>query len=169
MGRSMATAFEGHTVAHLNVKPAPASVGRSNCCQCILAHVASASCGGYVGIFADKSSAVSKRRPTAARIVVKFAASVSVSPSGAAEAEHAAAYCQPWEELLSRFAGVALRPFFAAINAAALDDLERRANAAGLAPRLGSYFAITIPHGVDATAVAELVSVWSHVELAITD
>jgi hypothetical protein len=122
-----------------------------------------------MGIFAEKVLAASKRRPTAARIVVKFAPGVRLPHSEAAEAEHAAAYRQPWEALRSRFASVALRPFFQTLNAAALDDLERRAGAAGLVPRLGSYFAIIVPHGVDATAAAEVVATWSHVELAYVE
>jgi hypothetical protein len=122
-----------------------------------------------MAIVGGKAPAAPDARAHTQRVVVKFAPSVRIPLSDAAEAAHAAAYRHAWEALRSAYPGVTLRPFFAGLDAGALEELDRRMTAAGGSARLTSYFAIVVPRDTDAGAVARAVAGWTHVEMAYVE
>src|SRR5215218_6571556 len=112
------------------------------------------------------AAALSHRPAYTPRIILRFVAELRLPYTGSAEAEHAARYHSEWEELLSAFPGVRLRPFFERFEPEMLQSLERRAKAAGLSPGLHSHFAILVPELSHAVEIAKKVAGWSHVEFA---
>ena len=122
-----------------------------------------------MSIFGGRPPDTPEVRAHTPRVVVKFAPTLRLSNSEAAEAEHAALYGPDWEVLRLKFPGVTLRPFFTTLDGATLERLEQRANAAGLSPRLTSYFAIVVAQQADADEVAKEISAWPHVELAYVE
>ena len=119
-----------------------------------------------MSIFSQKSWPAPELPTYTPRVVVKFAPSLRLSQSEAAEAEHATAHPRPWKTLRSKFPGVTLRPLFTTLDVATLERLEQRAVAAGISPRLTSYFAIVVPDDADVTEIVKSVAAWPHVELA---
>src|SRR5215216_6597608 len=100
------------------------------------------------------------------RIVVKFAAGGPLAHSETGASENATIHDAAWQRLSTNFPGVCLRPFFERLETAVLENLEQRAIAAGLAPRLTAYFAIVVPDDIDAAEVVKAVAEWPHVQLA---
>ena len=93
------------------------------------------------------------------RVIVKFGPNLQLPQTAEAEAQHAAAHGNAWSALRKKFPGAKLQPVFTMIDATALDNIERRAAAAGLPlPRLKSYFAITVPKKTKPSAVAAAVA-----------
>jgi hypothetical protein len=100
------------------------------------------------------------------RIVVKFAPGGPLAHNETGASQNATAHDASWQDLSTNFPGVCLRPLFERLETAVLEKLEERAIAAGLDPRLTAYFAIVVPHDIDATDVVKAIAKWPHVELA---
>lgn len=110
----------------------------------------------------------SARNPEIApRVIVKFKSEATLPYSMAAHAEHARMHAEAWGDLAARYAGVSLRPYFAMVGDSVFRRLQRRASAARW-KQLGlkSYFAVSVPPGVDPAVVAKEVGGWNHVEFA---
>lgn len=101
------------------------------------------------------------------RVVVKFRPGVALPYSMMAQEELARRQPQQWEALQRQFGGVRLMPLFLHAGENAVRSLERAAAQGGESGAvLSSYFAVEVPDGQDADAVARAIMAWPDVEYA---
>ena len=101
-------------------------------------------------------------------VVVKFRGGTDLPYTDAANAQVRRSNRRGWQQIDRRFAGLTLRPFFAEAKEDRLRNLSATANRARRQSQvdLTSYFAIDIPAGMDADAVAEAIRTMPEVETA---
>ena len=101
-------------------------------------------------------------------VVVKFRGGTDLPYSDAANAQIRRTNRRAWQQIDRRFAGLILRPFFAEGSERRLRNLSATANRIRREAQvdLTSYFAIDIPDGMDADAVADAVRAMPEVETA---
>ncbi|MEA2944295.1 MAG: hypothetical protein QOD09_4824 [Bradyrhizobium sp.] len=117
------------------------------------------------------------------RVVVKFAASTTLPYSAQAQAQIQSWPGNPWADLLKKFPGVSISPYFNPSEKDALTELQHRASTVSgqPSPRLLAYYVIPAakvegPYStafaaelVQASGVAAMVSGWPQVEIAYVE
>lgn len=112
------------------------------------------------------------RQQTTRNVIVKFRDHVSLPYDRTAPNSIEKLGIGPWNRLAAQFPGIALRPLFTSKEPAEILELMRRGELTDptyRAPNLLAYFAIQVPHEVDAEAVVKAISQWETVATAYVE
>jgi hypothetical protein len=115
------------------------------------------------------------RRPTAdyrTRVIVKFRDHIQLPYDRTAQSRIEPLGIGPWDRLAAEFKGITLTPLFTSKQPKDIHALVDRAMATDLTYRptnFLTYFALSIPVGVDAEAVVKVLSGWASVAIVYVE